>query len=169
MQLVVTAAEDFIDRAGDLFGRRMSSDLPEDMAWAEKQREEGRTMMDAQQDAREFLIRQRASALIEGTIGTYGQTGLFDHKPSVDLIRKIMGDKFVDDEIELIKSFNREETVLSDREENLGSEEAIRTGMEEAEAKNTSRCCRAGRHKQPRTNYRNPRRNYPNGNVRYRN
>ena len=130
-----TAAENFISRAGDLFGRRMNSDLPEDMAWAEKQREEGRTMMDAEQDAREFLIRQRASALIEGAVGTYGQTGLFDHKPSVDLIRKIMGDKFVDDEIELIKSFDREETVLSDREENLGSEEAIRTGMEEAEAR----------------------------------
>ena len=130
-----TAAENFISRAGDLFGRRMNSDKPEDMAWAEKQREEGRTMMDAEQDAREFLIRQRASALIEGTVGTYGQTGLFDHKPSVDLIRKIMGDEFVDDEIELIKSFNREETVLSDREENLGSEEAIRTGMEEAEAR----------------------------------
>ena len=30
-----TAAEAFIDRAGDLFGRRMASDLPEDMAWAE--------------------------------------------------------------------------------------------------------------------------------------
>ena len=130
-----TAAENFISRAGDLFGRRMASDKPKDMAWAEKQREEGRTMMDAEQDAREFLIRQRASALIEGTIGTYGQTGLFDHKPSVDLIRKIMGDKFVDNEIDLIKSFNREETVLSDREENLGSEEAIRTGMEEAEAR----------------------------------
>lgn len=130
-----TAAEDFIKRAGDLFQRRMNSDLEEDMKWAEKQREEGRTFLDAEKDARELLVQQRARALIEGTVGTYGQTGLFDHKPSVDLIRKIMGDDFVDDEIELIKSFNREETVLSDREENLGSEEAIRTGMEEAEAR----------------------------------
>ena len=131
------AAEDFIKRAGDLFGRRMNSDKPEDQAWAEKQRnaQPPRTFLDAEQDARELLIQQRARALIEGTVGTYGQTGLFDHKPSVDLIRKIMGDEFVDNEIELIKSFNREETVLSDREENLGSEEAIRTGMEEAEAR----------------------------------
>ena len=131
------AAEDFIKRAGDLFQRRMDSDLEEDMAWAEKQRnaQPPRTFLDAEKDARELLIQQRARALIEGTVGTYGQTGLFDHKPSVDLIRKIMGDEFVDNEIELIKNFNREETVLSDREENLGSEEAIRTGMEEAEAR----------------------------------
>jgi len=131
------AAEDFIKSAGELFQRRMDSDLEEDMKWAEKQRnaQPPRTFLDAEKDARELLIQQRARALIEGTVGTYGQTGLFDHKPSVDLIRKIMGDEFVDNEIELIKNFNREETVLSDREENLGSEEAIRTGMEEAEAR----------------------------------
>ena len=55
------AAEDFIKRAGDLFGRRMNSDKPEDQAWAEKQRNtcnHQRTFLDAEQDARKLLIQQ---------------------------------------------------------------------------------------------------------------
>jgi hypothetical protein len=49
-----------------------------------------------------------------------------------------MGEQFVKDQLELLKSFNgvdEEDTQLTDREENLGSAEAIRTGMDEAEAR----------------------------------
>jgi len=49
-----------------------------------------------------------------------------------------MGEQFVKDQLELLKSFNgvdEDDTQLTDREENLGSAEAIRTGMDEAEAR----------------------------------
>ena len=132
-----TAADDFIKAAGDAHMRKTREGGDEyDEGYAA--RNEGVTPMDKEQDAREYLIQTQARSIIQGTIGTYGQTGLFDHQPSVDLIRKIMGDQFVEDELALLNSFNQPEennTQLSDREENLGSFEAIKTGMDEAEAR----------------------------------
>ena len=132
-----TAAEDFIKNAGTIHMEKMREGS--DSYNAEyAARNEGVTPMDKEQDAREYLIQTQARSIIQGTIGTYGQTGLFDHQPSVDLIRKIMGDQFVEDELALLNSFNQPEennTQLSDREENLGSFEAIKTGMDEAEAR----------------------------------
>ena len=132
-----TAADDFIKAAGDTHMRKTREGGDEyDAGYAS--RNEGVTPMDKEQDAREYLIQTQARSIIQGTIGTYGQTGLFDHQPSVDLIRKIMGDQFVEDELALLNSFNQPEennTQLSDREENLGSFEAIKTGMDEAEAR----------------------------------
>ena len=132
-----TAADDFIKAAGDAHMRKTREGGDEyDAGYAA--RNEGVTPMDKEQDAREYLIQNQARSIIQGTIGTYGQTGLFDHQPSVDLIRKIMGDQFVEDELALLNSFNQPEennTQLSDREENLGSFEAIKTGMDEAEAR----------------------------------
>ena len=74
--------------------------------------------MDKEQDAREYLIQTQARSIIQGTIGTYGQTGLFDHQPSVDLIRKIMGDQFVEDELAMLNSFNHF-LVINSTTENL--------------------------------------------------
>ena len=131
-----TAAEDFIKNAGQIHMEKMREGSNSyDAGYAS--RNEGVTPMDKEQDAREYLIQTQARSIIQGTIGTYGQTGLFDHQPSVDLIRKIMGDQFVEDQLELLKSFNGvdEDKQLSDREENLGSFEAIKTGMDEAEAR----------------------------------
>ena len=132
-----TAAEDFISSAGERHMRKTSTSSPEyDEEYAA--RNEGVTSMDKEQDAREYLIQTQARSIIQGTIENFGQTGLFDHKPSVDLIEKIMGEKFVKDQLELLKSFNgvdEDDTQLTDREENLGSAEAIRTGMDEAEAR----------------------------------
>lgn len=132
-----TAAEDFIDNAGRIHMEKMNeSSDGYDEGYAS--RNEGVTPMDKEEDAREYLIQTQARSIIQGTIGTYGQTGLFDHQPSVDLIRKIMGDQFVEDELALLNSFNQPEennTQLNDREENLGSFEAIKTGMDEAEAR----------------------------------
>ena len=132
-----TAAEDFIKNAGQIHMEKIREGSNSyDAGYAS--RNEGVTPMDKEQDAREYLIQTQARSIIQGTIGTYGQTGLFDHQPSVDLIRKIMGDQFVEDELALLNSFNQPEennTQLSDREENLGSFEAIKTGMDEAEAR----------------------------------
>lgn len=132
-----TAADDFIKAAGKRHMKKTATSSPDyDEEYAA--RNEGVTSMDKEQDAREYLIQNQARSIIQGTIGTYGQTGLFDHQPSVDLIRKIMGDQFVEDELALLNSFNQPEennTQLSDREENLGSFEAIKTGMDEAEAR----------------------------------
>lgn len=100
-----TAAEDFIKSAGTIHMEKMREGSNSyDAGYAS--RNEGVTPMDKEQDAREYLIQTQARSIIQGTIGTYGQTGLFDHQPSVDLIRKIMGDQFVEDQLELLKSFN---------------------------------------------------------------
>jgi hypothetical protein len=132
-----TAAEEFINDAGNRHLRKTSTSSPDyDEEYAA--RNEGVTQMDKEQDAREYLIQTQARTIIQGTIDNFGQTGLFDHQPSVDLIEKIMGEQFVKDQLELLKSFNgvdEEDTQLTDREENLGSAEAIRTGMDEAEAR----------------------------------
>ena len=98
-------AEDFISAAGERHMKKTATSSPDyDEEYAA--RNEGVTSMDKEQDAREYLIQTQARSIIQGTIGTYGQTGLFDHQPSVDLIRKIMGDQFVEDQLELLKSFN---------------------------------------------------------------
>jgi len=132
-----TAAEDFIKAAGNAHMQKMREGSETyDEGYAA--RNEGVTPMQKEQDAREYLIQTQARSIIQGTIGNFGQTGLFDHQPSVDLIRKIMGDQFVEDELALLNSFNQPEennTQLNDREENLGSFEAIKTGMDEAEAR----------------------------------
>lgn len=131
------AAEDFINAAGEMHMKKTSTSSPDyDKEYAD--RNKGVTSMDKEQDAREYLIQTQARSVIQGTIDNFGQTGLFDHQPSVDLIEKIMGEQFVKDQLELLKSFNgvdEEDTQLTDREENLGSAEAIRTGMDEAEAR----------------------------------
>ena len=132
-----TAADDFIKAAGERHLKKTSTSSPDyDEEYAA--RNEGVTSMDKEQDAREYLIQTQARSIIQGTIDNFGQTGLFDHQPSVDLIEKIMGEQFVKDQLELLKSFNgvdEDNTQLTDREENLGSAEAIRTGMDEAEAR----------------------------------
>ena len=132
-----TAAENFINAAGEMHMKKTATSSPDyDEGYAA--RNEGVTSMDKEQDAREYLIQTQARSVIQGTIDNFGQTGLFDHQPSVDLIKKIMGEQFVKDQLELLKSFNgvdEDDTQLTDREENLGSAEAIRTGMDEAEAR----------------------------------
>jgi len=131
------AAEDFIKAAGDTHLRKITEGN-EDYDAEYAARNKGVTPMDKEQDAREYLIQTQARSVIQGTIDNFGQTGLFDHKPSVDLIEKIMGEKFVKDQLELLKGFNgvdEDDTQLTDREENLGSFETIKAGMDEAEAR----------------------------------
>ena len=113
-----TAAEDFIDAAGKMHMKKTATSSPDyDKEYAD--RNKGVTSMDKEQAAREYLIQTQARSVIQGTIDNFGQTGLFDHQPSVDLIKKIMGEKFVKDQLELFKSFNgvdEDDTQLTDRE-----------------------------------------------------
>ena len=55
----------------------------------------GYTILDAEDDAREFEIMTAAKSIIDTKVGMYGQTGLFDHEPSVNLMKRLMGEEYV--------------------------------------------------------------------------
>ena len=129
-------AEAYIRSVGREFADKINPKHEKyDEAFAERQKELGRTFLDAEADAKEYLIQKSARSVIQTLVDQYGQTGLLDHQPSVDIINRIMGEEYLAGEEELIKSFNQPEKELSDREKNLGSPEAIKTGMDEAEAR----------------------------------
>ena len=67
------------------------------------------TPAQVEEQAKEYLIATQARNIIRGVVDTYGQTGLFDHQPSVNIIKEIMGEDFLNTEMEIIKSFNRQE------------------------------------------------------------
>ena len=109
-------AEAYIRSAGNEFADRINPKSEKyDEAFAKRQKELGRTIIDAEADAKEFLIQERARTVIQTLVDQYGQTGLLDHQPSVDIINRIMGEEYLAGEEELIKSFNQ----TSDREENI--------------------------------------------------
>ena len=70
-----------------------------------------------EEQAKEYLIATQARNIIRGVVANYGQTGLFDHQPSVDIIKEIMGEEFLNTEMELIRSFNQQEDDDSDTDE----------------------------------------------------
>ena len=70
-----------------------------------------------EEQAKEYLIATQARNIIRGVVANYGQTGLFDHQPSVDIIKEIMGEEFLNTEMELIRSFNKQEDDDSDTDE----------------------------------------------------
>jgi hypothetical protein len=70
----------------------------------------GYTVLDAEDDAREEQIGNAARAIIDTKIGMYGQTGLFDHEPSVNLMKRLMGEEYVVNQM-------RELGLLPDEEE----------------------------------------------------
>ena len=89
-------------------------------------------------DAIQYSIQLELTPLIQSAIDMYGTTGIFDHQPTLDLIKKTLGEDYLQQQLELIQGTENtldSTDTLSDREENLGSAEAIRTGMGEAEAR----------------------------------
>ena len=89
-------------------------------------------------DAIQYSIQLELTPLIQSAIDMYGTTGIFDHQPTLDLIKKTLGEDYLQQQLELIQGTENtldSTDTLSDREENLGSAEAIRTGMDEAEAR----------------------------------
>ena len=86
--------------------------------------------------AKKQLEKEAVTPLIEATIGRFGRGGFFDNPTSFDLVEKVMGADYLATQMELFgQDVEEEEPTLNDREENLGSAEAIRTGMDEAEAR----------------------------------
>ena len=90
------------------------------------------TIEEAQQAAIDEVVQDAVMPIIQTNVDMYGTTGLYDHTPSVNLINQLLGEDYLNDLRELDEDVTN---TLSNREENLGSEEAIRTGMEEAEAR----------------------------------
>jgi len=56
--------------------------------------------------ANEYLVQQSLRPLVQTYVDKYGQTGIFDHKTSADLIKKVMGEDYYQEQIELIKDFS---------------------------------------------------------------
>ena len=90
------------------------------------------TIEEARQAAIDEVVQDSVMPIIQTNVDMYGTTGLYDHTPSVNLINSLLGEDYLNDLRELDEDVTN---TLSNREENLGSEEAIKTGMEEAEAR----------------------------------
>ena len=56
--------------------------------------------------ANEYLVQQSLRPLVQTYVDKYGQTGIFDHQTSADLIKKIMGEDYYQEQLELIKDFS---------------------------------------------------------------
>ena len=100
--------------------------------------QDDRTVAEVEAEATQYSIRLELEPIIQSALDMYGTTGILEHEPTLKLIRETMGEEYLQEQIELIRgSENTTDTTdtLSDREENLGSAEAIRTGMDEAEAR----------------------------------
>ena len=103
-----TAAKQYIEDAGRIHLQKMSpaSEFYDETYASENQ---GVTPMEVKEAAKDFLIQTQARNIIRGVVDEYGQTGLFDHEPSVNIIKKIMGEQYVSDELELLKTFNKQD------------------------------------------------------------
>ena len=109
-----------------------------DESLPDSERRTDETEASVRADATQYAVRERLEDIFKTALNMYGTTGILDHEPTLKLIRETMGDEFLQDEIEFIRGTENtldSTDTLSDREENLGSAEAIRTGMDEAEAR----------------------------------
>lgn len=101
-----------IDAVVRTFNAKMDDTRPEtyNREFAERMKAEGYTAVDAAEDAKEAEIGRTARAIVDTAVGMYGQTGIFDHEPSVNLMKKIMGEEYVVNQM-------RELGLLPDEEE----------------------------------------------------
>ncbi len=110
-----TKAQLRIDAVVMTFSARMDpSNTSYDAEFAERMKAEGYTAVDAAEDAKENEIGRAARAIVDTTIGRFGQTGLFDHEPSVNLMKRIMGEEYVVNqmrELGLLPDEDEEETI----------------------------------------------------------
>lgn len=101
-----------IDAVVRTFNAKMDDTRPEtyNRKFAEKMKAEGYTAVDAAEDAKEAEIGNAARSIVDTAVGMYGQTGIFDHEPSVNLMKKIMGEEYILNKM-------RELELLPDEEE----------------------------------------------------
>ena len=85
------------------------------------------TMEEAKQAAIDEVVQDAVMPIIQTNVDMYGTTGLYDHTPSVNLINQLLGEDYLNDLRELDEDVTN---TLSNREENLGSEEAIKLHWE---------------------------------------
>lgn len=92
-----TKAQARIDAVVLTFNSKMDDTRPEtyNREFAERMKAEGYTAVDAAEDAKEAEIGRAARAIVDTAVGMYGQTGIFDHEPSVNLMKKIMGEEYI--------------------------------------------------------------------------
>ena len=130
---VSSLTEAFVEKEVDNWKAvRFDENLPD------SERRTDETEASVKADATQYAVRERLEDIFKTALNMYGTTGILDHEPTLNLIRETMGDEFLQDETELIRGTENtldSTDTLSDREENLGSAEAIRTGMDEAEAR----------------------------------
>ena len=128
---VSSLTEAFVEKEVDNWKAvRFDENLPD------SERRTDETEASVKADATQYAVRERLEDIFKTALNMYGTTGILDHEPTLNLIRETMGDEFLQDETELIRGTENtldSTDTLSDREENLGSAEAIRTGMDEAE------------------------------------
>lgn len=92
--------------------------------------------------ANEYLVQQSLRPIIQTAVDTYGQTGIFDHQTSADLITKIMGEQYVQDQLELLKDFSatpqQEETETEQPTDTEQDQETQTEETTETEAPDTT-------------------------------
>ena len=104
------AAEAYIDNARNTHMAKLDVGGEfYDEAYASDPANKNLTPAQVEEQAKEYLIATQARNIIRGVVDTYGQTGLFDHQPSVNIIKEIMGEDFLNTEMEIIRSFNTQE------------------------------------------------------------
>jgi hypothetical protein len=81
------------------------------------------------EEAREFLVQQAVSTVIEGMAADYGRGGFFEDEATVDLIRETMGDDYLADQMAIYSRDIEEEEV--ETEEPTDTEQDQETQTEE--------------------------------------
>ncbi len=130
---------EFINEISSVSAAALSGTVAKDFIAYQREKAitEGTDPLEAVEAAKELLVQQAVEPVIIGTIQRYGRGGFFSDKSSVDIVNELMDDEgeFIREQAEIFKKEldSDEESDLSDREENLGSFETIKTGMEEAD------------------------------------
>ena len=134
-----TKAQARIDEVVRVFNSRMDPNRETyDEAFAERMKAEGYTSVDAAEDAKEAEIGRAARAIVDTTVGLYGQTGLFDHEPSVNLMKRIMGEEYVLNQMRDLGLMPDEEEETTDTEESTDTEQTQEEQTQEVTEEETS-------------------------------
>ncbi len=134
-----TKAQARIDEVVRVFNSRMDPNRETyDEAFAERMKAEGYTSVDAAEDAKEAEIGRAARAIVDTTVGLYGQTGLFDHEPSVNLMKRIMGEEYVLNQMRELGLMPDEEEETTDTEESTDTEQTQEEQTQEVTEEETS-------------------------------
>ena len=77
--------------------------------------QDDRTIAEVEAGARELSVQESVKPLIQAAIDMYGTTGIFDHQPTLDLIKRTLGEDYLQQQIELIQGT---ENTLDSTEDN---------------------------------------------------